>query len=241
MAQRRKKVEYRKKKSLVLRILLIPVIFFVGIQLWFASQVLAYRYIEPDETAFMEIRREQKLKHDPKAEIWHEWVEYDAISIHVKRAVVAAEDSKFVDHFGFDWEGIRHAMQKNLDKGKLVAGGSTISQQLAKNLFLSGERSLIRKAQEAGITLMIESMMSKRRLLELYLNYAEWGNGVFGGQAAAWHYFDKPAGALSEGEAAKLASMLPRPLFYDRNRSNKLLRAKTNVIKKRMQHVWVPS
>lgn len=239
MAKATKKTS--NNKGIIWKLLLLVVLAFVGLQLWFAGHLLAYRYTEPEQTSFMKIRLDQRQKANPNAEIWHEWVDYDAITINVKRAVVAAEDSTFVNHYGFDWNGIKNAVEKNLDKGKLVAGGSTISQQLAKNLFLSGERSLIRKAQEAGITLMMESLLTKRRILELYLNYAEWGDGVFGVQAAAWHYFDKPAAALSEWEAARLASMLPRPVHYDQNGANGTLKAKTNVIRKRMQHVWVPS
>lgn len=239
MTKARKKVS--NNKGIVWRLLLLVIFAFIGLQLWFAGHVFAFRYTHPDQTSFMKARLQEKLNKKPDAEIWHEWVDYDSISIHVKRAVVAAEDSKFVEHYGFDVDGIKYAMEKNLDKGKLVAGGSTITQQLAKNLFLSGERSLLRKAQEAVITLMLESMMNKRRILELYLNYAEWGDGVFGIQAAAWHYFDRPAAALSPWQAARLASMLPRPVYYDRNGATGGLKAKTNIIQKRMQLVWIPS
>lgn len=240
MAKSRKKKRL-KKSSIFWRLILVILLAFTCIQLWFAGHVLAYRFINPGQTAFMEIRHAEHREKNAKAELWHEWVDYDEISLHVKRAVVAAEDSKFVKHNGFDWEGIKYAVEKNIDKGKVVAGGSTISQQLAKNLFLSGDKSLVRKAQEAAITVMLENMLSKRRILELYLNYAEWGDGIFGIQAAAWHYFKKPAAALSQWEAARLASMLPNPVFHDRNPNNRQLSAKTGVIQKRMQHVWVPS
>ena len=137
--------------------------------------------------------------------------------------IIAAEDMKFVDHEGFDWEGIQRAMEKNQKKGKAVAGGSTITQQLAKNLFLSGSRSYIRKGEEAIITLMLEAVLDKRRILELYLNVAEWGNGVFGAEAAARHYYGASAASLGPEQAARLAAMLPRPQFYDRNRGSEYL------------------
>ncbi len=153
----------------------------------------------------------------PQAELEFRWVPYDAISPALKRAVVAAEDSKFVMHGGFDWEGIQKAFEKNLDHGEIVAGGSTISQQLAKNLFLSGERSLLRKGQEVALTLTLEAVLSKRRILEIYLNVIEWGEGVFGAEAAARHYFGVSAANLTPWQATRLAAIVPRPRFYDRN------------------------
>lgn len=238
-ASKRKKSS--NNKGIIWKLILLTILAFTGLQLWFAGHVLAYRFITPGQTSFMETRLQQRQAEHADAEIWHEWVEYDSISLNLKRAVVAAEDAKFVNHTGFDWDGIKNAMERNLNKGKLVAGGSTISQQLAKNLFLSSDRSLLRKAQETAITLMLEGILSKRRILELYLNYAEWGDGIFGAQAAAWHYFNKPAAALSEWEAARMASMLPRPVHYDKHGANGTLKAKTHVIQKRLRHVWVPS
>ena len=120
-----------------------------------------------------------------RASLLNRWTPYGAISLDLKRAIIVAEDAKFVDHEGFDWEGIQHAMDRNQKRGKIVAGGSTITQQLAKNLFLSGERSTLRKAQEAAITAMLEVLMDKRRIFEIYLNVAEWGENVFGAEAAA--------------------------------------------------------
>jgi len=133
----------------------------------------------------------------PEAKLKHRWVPYDKISNNLKRAVIASEDAKFLQHKGFDWEGIRIAIEKNLKKGKFVAGGSTISQQLAKNLFLSSDRTIFRKLEEVVITLMLESMLSKRRIYEIYLNVIEWGNGVFGAEAAARHYYNKGVYSLS--------------------------------------------
>src|SRR5205814_10577803 len=144
---------------------------------------------------------------DPGFKLSHTWMPYERISVHLKRAVVVAEDAKFLDHDGFDWEAIQEAMAKNQRKGRVVAGASTISQQLAKDLFLSGERSWLRKAQEAIITGMLEHLMTKRRILELYLNYVEWGDGVFGAEAAARHHFGISAAAIGPQQAAWLAAI----------------------------------
>jgi monofunctional biosynthetic peptidoglycan transglycosylase len=188
----------------------------------------------------MERRLEALRVKNPKAALKHQWADYNRISAHLKRAVVAAEDAKFIDHEGFDWEGIQRALERNQSRGKVVAGGSTISQQLAKNLFLSGERSVVRKGQEAIITLMLETVLSKRRILELYLNVAEWGEGVFGAEAAARHYFGTSAANLTPAQAARLAAMLPRPRFYDRNRGSPYLATYTERILARMPAAQLP-
>jgi len=177
---------------------------------------------------------------DPDAELKHKWVDYSQISKHLKRAVIASEDAKFIGHEGFDWEGIQKAYEKNLKKGKIVGGGSTISQQLAKNLFLSSKRTPWRKGQEAIITLMLEKMMTKRRILEIYLNVIEWGNGVFGAQAAARHYFKVNASVLDKAQAAKLAAMIPNPRFYDDHRNTRYLKLRTATIQARMRFAEVP-
>jgi monofunctional biosynthetic peptidoglycan transglycosylase len=188
----------------------------------------------------MQVRLDQLREKDRNARLKHLWVAYPKIPAHLKRAVIAAEDAKFVGHEGFDWEAIQKAMEKNERKGKVVAGASTISQQLAKNLFLSGERSWVRKAQEAAITWMLESVMSKRRILELYLNVAEWGDGVFGAEAAARHHFGIPAQALSAHQAAWLAAILPSPLRYARGHSTAYLNERVAIIQGRMQQARVP-
>jgi monofunctional biosynthetic peptidoglycan transglycosylase len=138
--------------------------------------------------------------------------------VHLKRAVVAAEDARFVEHEGVDWQALTKAYDENLRRHHLTRGGSTISQQLAKNLFLSPERSYVRKAQELAITWMIEALWSKRRILEVYLNVAEWGEGVFGAEAAARHYHGVSAAALGPEQSARMAAMLPRPRYFDRHR-----------------------
>jgi monofunctional biosynthetic peptidoglycan transglycosylase len=167
-------------------------------------------------------------------------VPYEKISVHVKRAIIAAEDGKFLDHEGFDWEAIGKAHEKNLKSKRVVVGGSTITQQLAKNLFLSGSRTWWRKAQEAIITVMLEQMMSKRRILEIYLNVIEWGDGVFGIEAAARHYYGVTAAGLGPEQAARLAAMVPSPRYYDRNRNTPWLARKTQLILGRMNGAQIP-
>jgi monofunctional biosynthetic peptidoglycan transglycosylase len=213
---------------------------FILVQAWFFAHVLYWERVNPDATNFMERRLDELRDKNPKAELKYRWVDYERISNHLKRAVVAAEDAKFIDHEGFDWEGIQRALEKNQRRGKVVAGGSTISQQLAKNLFLTGERSMLRKGQEAIITLMLEHVMSKRRILELYLNVAEWGEGVFGAEAAARHYYGVSAANIGPEQAARLAAMLPRPRFYDRNRGSRYLAQYTERILARMPAAQLP-
>ncbi len=188
----------------------------------------------------MQTRLQVIQEKNPDAELKYKWVDYAKISNHLKRAVIASEDSKFVNHEGFDWEGIEKAYEKNLKKGKLVAGGSTISQQLAKNLFLSSKRTPWRKGEEVIITLMLEKMLSKQRILEIYLNVIEWGNGVFGAEAASRHYFKTSAAGLSREQAAKLAAMVPNPRFYDDNRNTRYLNRRTSTILARMRMSELP-
>ena len=215
----------------------------LGIILWQGSYYTRISWWvdhNPRSTAFMDQRRAALRAADAKASVKHEWVPYPRIAHSLKLAVIASEDTSFVEHEGFDWKGIEAALEKNQKKGKVVAGGSTITQQLAKNLFLSGERSYWRKGQEALITWMIESQMEKERILEIYLNVVEWGNGVFGAEAAARHYFNISAAQLSREQAARLAAMLPNPRFYDRNRSSAYLAGRVPVILKRMGQVEAP-
>jgi monofunctional biosynthetic peptidoglycan transglycosylase len=184
-------------------VLLALVALFVLVQSYFAAMILWYRFQPPRETAFMAQRLEELRAKDPKATLRYTWVPYARISTPLKRAVIAAEDAKFVEHGGFDWEGIAKAREKNDRKGRVVAGGSTITQQLAKNLFLSPAKSYLRKGQEAIITAMMEAMLPKQRILELYLNVIEWGNGVFGAEAAARRYYNAPAASLGAEASAR--------------------------------------
>lgn len=209
--------------------------------LWIFGQVWYWNTHDPTTTAFMRARGEELRGRGVKVRGMEiQWVPYERISIHLKRALVAAEDSKFLSHEGFDWEGIQEAMEKNIRRGRVVAGGSTISQQLAKNLFLSGERTVLRKAQEAVITVALEALMSKRRILELYLNVIEWGEGIFGAEAAARHYFGTGAGRLTPWQAARLAAMVPNPRYYDRHGATDALQRRTQIILARMARVRVP-
>lgn len=209
-------------------------------QLWIFLHICWWIKFNPSSSAFMEDRLEVLQEKNPDSELRYKWVDYPKISIHLKRAVIASEDSKFLDHEGFDWEGIQKAYEKNLKKGKIVAGGSTISQQLAKNLFLSTKRTPWRKAEEAVITLMLENLMTKRRILEIYLNVIEWGDGVFGAEAAARHYYRTGAAKLSRGQAARLAAMIPNPRFYDKHKSTRYLNRRTATIQARMHYAEVP-
>ena len=212
------------------------VIAFILAQLWFFGHILYLTRYNPASTAFMDGRLEQMKALDRSARLRRQWVPYERISVHLKRAVVAAEDAKFLDHEGFDWGAIQKAMVKNEQKGRVVAGASTISQQLAKNLFLSGERSWLRKGQEAAITWMLEHTMSKRRILELYLNVAEWGEGgVFGAEAAARYHFGVPASALSPAQAAWLAAILPAPRRYAHGRTTPYIEGRVATILARME------
>lgn len=209
-------------------------------QLWIFSHILWWRWFNPSSSAFMEDQLAVLQEKDPDAELRHKWVDYARISPHLKRAMIAAEDSKFVEHEGFDWEAIEKAYEKNLKKGKIVAGGSTISQQLAKNLFLSSKRSPWRKLQEAAITVMLEAVLDKRRIFEIYLNVIEWGNGVFGAEAAARYYYRTGAAGLNAWQAARLAAMVPNPRFYDKRRSTRFLERKTAMILARMPAADIP-
>ena len=222
------------------RLLALAILAILFYQAWIFVHVWYWVDHNPDSTAFMEARLVEMRKADPNAHIVHQWAPYNRISNNLKRALIAAEDAKFLDHEGFDWEGIQKAYEKDLKKGKIVAGGSTISQQLAKNLFLSGKRSPWRKAQESVITVMIEHMMSKRRILELYLNSIEWGNGIFGAEAAAKHYYGIDAANLSAFQAAHLAAMVPNPRYYDAHRNAGWLSKKTGILLGRMNSAQIP-
>jgi monofunctional biosynthetic peptidoglycan transglycosylase len=207
---------------------------------WIAAHVGWYRYNAPRETAFMAQRMNELKAKNPRAQLRYQWVPYARISPQLKRALVAAEDAKFGQHAGFDWEGIEKAMEKNQRRGRVVAGGSTITQQLAKNLFLSPEKSYWRKAEEAVVTVMLEALLPKQRIFELYLNVIEWGNGVFGAEAAAQRYFGITAAALSAEQAARLAAMAPSPRLFERNPDSAYLAGRVATILARMPAVQVP-
>ena len=204
--------------------------------------LLLWKWVPPGSTAFMRQQESILQEQNPDASIFYQWVDYSQISVNLKSAVIASEDAKFADHDGFDWESLEKAIEKHQRNpdAKRVVGGSTISQQLAKNLFLTPSRSYLRKAEEALITFMIESLWSKERILEVYLNVAEWGVGVFGAEAASQHYFQKPAIKLGRRQAARLAAMLPNPRYYDKNRNDARLNRKASLILRRMVAAKLP-
>ncbi|MCF8383249.1 MAG: monofunctional biosynthetic peptidoglycan transglycosylase [Chlorobium sp.] len=169
----------------------------------------------PSTTAFMEYREEQwKSEGLDDRKIRQRWVPLDRVSPNLVKAVLIAEDNKFWEHKGFDYEAIEKAIEKNIEAKKFESGASTISQQLAKNLFLSPSKNPVRKIKEAILTWRIEKSLTKRRILELYVNVAEWGDGIFGIEAAARHYFGVSAAGLSAQQASRLAAVLPNPLEY---------------------------
>jgi monofunctional biosynthetic peptidoglycan transglycosylase len=224
----------------IARALLLVLVAFLLVQAWFAATIVWYRFEPPRETAFMAERLSDLRKTNPHARLDYRFVPYPRISQNLKRAIIAAEDAKFLEHDGFDWDGIELAMHKNRRRGHIVAGGSTITQQLAKNLFLSPSKSYLRKGEEAIVAVMLETILDKRRILELYLNVIEWGSGVFGAEAAARHYYGIPAAQLSAAQAARLAAMAPSPQRFERNPHSAYLTGRTATIMARMAGTAAP-
>lgn len=222
------------------RLALLALLVLLGLQFWFLAHIVYWRYQNPDETAFMQRELARLRARDPKANLRHQWQPYERISNSLKRAVVAAEDARFTEHEGVDWEAVQKAYEENVRRGRPVKGGSTISQQLAKNLFLSSERSYLRKAQELAITAMLEFVWDKRRILEVYLNVVEWGDGLFGAEAAARHYFGVSAAQVGPQQAARMAAFLPSPKRYGRLRAGPFLDRRTEHILRYMPVAQVP-
>ncbi|GAC1328472.1 MAG: monofunctional biosynthetic peptidoglycan transglycosylase [Collimonas sp.] len=221
-------------------LILLPILLFVLLQAYFLLQICWWVQFNPSSTSFMRQQLSVLQEKNPDARLQYTWVPYSKISNNLKRAVIASEDDSFVDHDGVDWEAMQKAYEKNQKKGKVVSGGSTITQQLAKNLFLSGQRSYLRKAQELIVTYMLELCMDKERILEIYLNVVEWGVGVFGAEAAAQHYYGISAAALSPAQAARLAVMLPKPRYFDKNTGSAYLQRRSEMILKRMNWAELP-
>lgn len=220
--------------------LLIVITIVLAFHIWYAGWILWWKYNPPQSTAFMRAQLSVLQAKDPNAQLRYQFVPYEQISDHLKRAVISGEDANFADHEGVDWDAVERAFEQNQKRGKVMRGGSTITMQLAKNLFLSGDRSYIRKAQELVITYMLEAILDKRRILELYLNIAEWGVGVFGAEAGAKHYFNTSARQLGPSAAARMAAMLPRPRFYDKARGHPQLLRRAAVIGRYMQGAELP-
>ena len=240
----------------LLRLLALVVLSAAALQLVFVARIALMNLVDPQSTTFQ--RSEAwRLLVDKHQIAWSQtWVDADRISPNLKRAVIASEDAGFVDHGGVDWAAIEKAWDRNQRAENRaeqikqrqparvvtakVVGGSTISQQLAKNLFLSGERTVLRKAQELVLTLALETLLSKQRLLEIYLNNVEWGEGLFGAQAAARHYFRVDAARLSAEQAARLAVMLPAPKRFEKNPASAYVLGRSATIVARMGAVDLP-
>lgn len=210
-------------------------------QLFYFVQIGLWTVVDPSDTAFMRAARWRFWHEGQSITFQHQWVPYDGISRNLKRAIIASEDADFVNNKGYEVDAILQAWEKNKKKGHMSAGGSTITQQLARNLFLSTEKTYIRKGQELIITLMLEFWMDKERIFEIYLNSVEWGKGVYGAQAAAAHYYKTGASKLSVGQSARLAVMLPRPKYFDDHRSGPYLTSRAAVIARRMGAAELPS
>lgn len=245
-----------------LRWILLVLFAGLAVQLYFVARIALMVVVDPQSTSFQ--RSEAWRVTTEKGELkWRQqWVPYAELSNNLKRAVIASEDATFIEHEGVDLEALEKAWDKNTKaeqraektasrlssraapsvpaKPPKIVGGSTITQQLAKNLFLSGERTLMRKGQELVLTLLLEALLSKQRILEIYLNNVEWGEGVFGAEAAAQHYFRKPAAKLSAYEAARLAVMLPRPRYFETRPGSGYLASRASTIAARMGGVEVP-
>ena len=217
-----------------------PLACIVLFNVWAYGNILSYRAIAPYRTSFMSIRMDELAAEKPDVALDYRWVPYPQISVNLKKALIASEDAGFAEHSGFDWNGIKNAMQRNERSGKIRAGGSTIRQHLAKNLLLNESRSYFRKAEEAVLTSMLEATTDKDRLYELYLNVIEWGYGIYGAEAAAQHWHRKSAAELTKAQAAELAARVPRPLYYADHPRDAALKRKTNIILRRMGSAELP-
>ena len=211
-----------------------------ALQAFYFGQIALWNYVNPQSTAFMRSDAWRLAQDRPDLSIQHTWVPYDQISRNLKRAIIASEDANFVNNNGYETDAILQAWEKNKARGKIVAGGSTITQQLARNLFLSREKSYIRKGQELIITWMLETLMDKERIFEIYLNSVEWGNGVYGADAAARYYYKTSANKLTAWQSARLAVMLPRPRYFDEHRNSGYLTQRARVIARRMGAAELP-
>ncbi|MFG6462511.1 monofunctional biosynthetic peptidoglycan transglycosylase [Roseateles sp. DXS20W] len=232
------------------RLLAVLALGVLCLQLWFAGRIALMNVIAPQSTSFQRSEALRLLKDKQQVPWAQSWVDDAQLPRTLKRAVIASEDDSFAQHGGVDWDALKGAWKKNEKaqarveaRGKGVAkviGGSTITQQLAKNLFLSGERTLLRKGQELVLTLMLEALLSKQRILEIYLNSVEWGEGLFGAQAAAWHYFRMDVSRLGAFEAARLAVMLPAPKRFERQPGSAYVINRAGLIVGRMNSAQLP-
>jgi monofunctional biosynthetic peptidoglycan transglycosylase len=240
----------------VLRWVALVVLAFVALQLFFLGRIALMTVVDPESTTFQRSEAWRIATERDKLRWRQDWVPYARISDNLKRAVIASEDASFAEHEGVDWEALEKAWERNAKaeavaarraqlapsraRAPKVVGGSTITQQLAKNLLLSGERTFLRKGQEIMLTFALEQALSKQRILEIYLNNVEWGEGVFGAEAAAQHYFRKTASRLSAYEAARLAVMLPQPRRFEKNPGSGYLASRASTIAARMRDAELP-
>jgi monofunctional biosynthetic peptidoglycan transglycosylase len=240
----------------VLRWVALVLLAFVALQLFFIGRIALMAVVDPQSTTFERSEAWRIASERDRLRWSQHWVPYEQISVNLKRAVIASEDDGFVYHDGVDWNALERAWTRNSKAEEQAArraalvpaharppkiiGGSTITQQLAKNLLLSGERSLLRKGQELVLTLVLEQVLTKERILEIYLNNVEWGEGVFGAEAAAQHYFRKPASRLTPYEAARLAVMLPQPKRFEKTPGSGYLAGRTSTIVARMRDAELP-
>ena len=248
----------------VLRWLVCVIAAGIALQVFFIARIAAMAVVDPQSTAFQRseawrIATEGRSGSGSGTGWAQRWVPYDDIADNLKRAVIASEDAEFIYHRGIEWEAVERARQRNARAEEIAArraaqarargkepsapkirGGSTITQQLAKNLLLSGERTMLRKGQEVVLATALELLLSKERILEIYLNGVEWGEGVFGAEAAAQRYFGKPASKLSANEAARLAVMLPSPKFFERRPGSPYLNGRVATIVARMPSAELP-
>lgn len=218
----------------------LPFAVFILFNAYVYGNILTYRAVAPHQSAFMSMRMSQFRSEGRNVTLDYRWVPYNQISVNLKKALIASEDAGFAEHSGFDWRGMRNAFRKNEKSGEIRSGGSTISQQLSKNLFLNDGRNYLRKAEEAAITAMMEAVTDKDRIFELYLNVIEWGYGIYGAEAASQYFFKKPASDLSRQQAALLTARVPAPLFYAENPKSPRLRAKANIVLRRMRSAELP-
>ncbi len=254
----------------LLRLVGLALLAGVALQLYFVARIAVMAAVNPESTAFERSEVYRLASTTGSIKWRQQWVPYSQLSDHLKSAVIASEDATFIEHDGVDMEALEKAWDKNAKaeqkalqsaprpalqkpsnnaakpafkppaKPPKIIGGSTITQQLAKNLFLSGERTLLRKGQELVLTVLLEALLSKERILEIYLNSVEWGEGVFGAEAAAQHYYRKPASKLTAFEAARLAVMLPRPKYFETRPNSGYLSSRAGTIAARMGAVEIP-
>ncbi|WP_233234079.1 monofunctional biosynthetic peptidoglycan transglycosylase [Bordetella sp. LUAb4] len=244
MATRRSAGGHWTVKRTILAALMALLCLAILYELWLFCMVVWYAHRNPASSSVMREQLAELREDNPRAQLKFTWADYGQISSNLKRAVIGAEDSNFLEHDGIEWEAMRKAWeynQKQAEEGRAkMRGGSTITQQLAKNLFLSGSRTYLRKGQELILTFMIEWVMTKQRILELYLNVAEWGVGIFGAEAASQHYFNVSAARLSPTQAARLAAMLPNPRYYDKHRGTTYLNSRTGILQRRIPQAEIP-